>query len=131
MDANLSEQKPWMTWTGRVFSFFVVGMLLFSASMKLTNNAEVIEGFTNHFGYPAGALVPIGVVEILCALLYAIPRTRVLGAILVCSYLGGAVATHVRVSEPYFFPILFGVVAWAGLWLRDARIRRILPLIPN
>lgn len=124
----LPAQAKWMTWTGRVFSFFVVGMLLWSAGMKLFSTAQVLPPFVDHFGYPAGTLVPIGIVEALCALLYAIPKTRILGAILVCSYLGGAVATHVRVGEPYFFPVIFGVLAWAGLFLRDVRLRNLLPL---
>ena len=80
------------------------------------------------FGYPESAATPIGIVEIACALLYTIPKTRVVGAVLVTAYLGGAVATHVRVGEPFVMPILLGILVWAGLYLRDARVRELLPL---
>ncbi|HEY2513678.1 MAG TPA: DoxX family protein [Polyangiaceae bacterium] len=120
--------KNWMVWTGRVLSALPVLMLLLSASMKLSQNPQFVEGFTGKYGYPGGALVPIGIVEVLCAILYAIPRTSVLGAILVTGYLGGAVATHVRAGEAFLIPVLLGVFAWGGLYLRDALLRTRLPL---
>lgn len=130
-DSNINSraaQKPWMTWTGRVLSALPVLMLLMSAGMKLSQGEEMVKGFVEHFGYPLGSLVVIGVVEIVCALLYAIPQTSVLGAILLTGYLGGAVATHVRVSEGFESPIVLGIAIWAGLFLRDARVRALLPL---
>jgi Mn2+/Fe2+ NRAMP family transporter len=71
----------------------------------------------------------IGILEIACTVIYVIPRTSVLGAILLTGYLGGATATHVRIGDPSFFgPVIFGVLVWLGLWLRDARLRALLPL---
>jgi len=117
-----------MLWTGRVISaipviFMTIGGLffLFFAPDK------VVEGMVK-YGYPAGAAKPILITEILCGLIYAIPQTATLGAVLMTAYLGGAVATHVHAGEPFFFPIIFGVLAWLGLLLRDARIRSLLPL---
>jgi hypothetical protein len=124
-----SVQKPWMTWTGRVFSFFVAGMMVFSGAMKLIDRPQVMTVFTSRLGFPPETLVPIGIVEVLCALLYAIPKTRVLGAILLCAFLGGATATHVRVAEDFLFPIVFGILVWGGVWLRDARIRSLIPWV--
>nr|WP_239989038.1 DoxX family protein [Corallococcus macrosporus] len=119
--------KGWMLWLGRVFTGLVVAMLAFSASMKLGQSPEAIQGIEKS-GYPGSVLLGIGIAELLCLVLYAVPRTAVLGAILVTGYLGGATATHVRLSEPFIAPILVGVFAWAGLFLRDARLRALLPL---
>jgi hypothetical protein len=87
----------------------------------------ITEG-TRKYGYPEHSAIPIVITEILCTLLYAIPRTATLGAILLTAYLGGAVATHVRADEPFFFPIIFGVLVWLGLLLREPRLRTLLPL---
>ena len=116
-------------WAGRIISALPVLGLAFSAFGKLRGQAEVVQIFTGHFGYPPQTLTTIGVLELACAVLYAIPRTAILGAILVTGYLGGAAATHVRISDPSFImPILLGVFAWAGLYLRDRRIADLLPL---
>jgi hypothetical protein len=122
-----NTQKSWMTWTGRVFSFIVVGMLLFSASFKVMQHPEAVNGMAKG-GYPASTLVPIGVIEILAALLYAIPKTRYFGAVLVAAYLGGAVDSHVRAGDPFIIPVVLGVLAWVALWLRDPPFRRLAPL---
>ncbi len=115
-------------WTGRIVSAIPVLLLLFSGSLKLAGGPEMAKGW-DAFGYPPGALLPIGVAEIACALVYLVPRTAVLGAILVTGYLGGAVASHVRLSQPVFFaPALLGVLAWLGLFLREPRLRALLPL---
>ncbi|WNZ60266.1 DoxX family protein [Myxococcus sp. MxC21-1] len=119
--------KGWMLWLGRIFTGLVVATLAFSASKKLGQSPEVIQGFEKS-GYPGSVLLAIGITELLCMVLYAVPRTAVLGAILVTGYLGGATSTHVRLSEPFIAPILVGVFAWAGLFLRDARLRALLPL---
>jgi hypothetical protein len=121
-------KTTWKTWTGRVLSALPVPLMVFSASMKLTHGPQVIEGWVGKAGYPLGALTPIGIVELACVLLYVIPRTSVLGALLLTAYLGGAVATHVRAGEPFVLPIIVGVIAWAGLYLRDARLHALLPL---
>ena len=88
---------------------------------------KVSEGMTK-YGYPASVAKPILIAEILCGLIYAIPQTATLGAVLLTGYLGGAVATHVHAGEPFFFPIIFGLLVWLGLWLRDGRFRPLLPL---
>ena len=99
--------------------------------MKLFKPAPVVEG-TVSLGYRESAIVPIGLVLVACTLLFLIPRTAVLGAILLTGYLGGAVATHVRVGAPLFshtlFPVYLGVLIWLGLLLRESRLRTLLPL---
>jgi hypothetical protein len=122
-----TTSKP-VLWVGRVLSALPVLMLTFSAVMKFSRSPQVMEGFVGKFGYPEGTLLPIGVVELFCALVYAVPRTSALGAILITGYMGGATATHVRVSDPWFMAVLLGVVAWAGLYLREPRLRALLPL---
>jgi hypothetical protein len=117
-----------MLWSGRVLSGLVCAMLVMSGAMKLSQNPEFVKQFVETDGFPANTLVPIGIVELLCVVLYAVPNTAVLGAVLLTAYLGGAVVTHVRISEPFITPIILGVVVWAGLFLRDARIRALLPL---
>lgn len=114
-------------WTGRVLSGLVALGLGFSALMKLSHPPSLDEGF-KHLGWPVTAALGLGVVELLCVVLYVIPRTAVLGAILVTGYLGGAIATHARLGEPVLAPVILGVVVWAGLWLRDPRLRALLPL---
>ena len=93
--------------------------------MKL---APVMQGFAR-FGYPESLVLSIGIVELACTVVYVIPRTSVLGAILLTGYLGGATATQVRIGDPTFFaPIVLGVLLWAGLFLRDDRLRALIPL---
>jgi DoxX-like family len=118
----------WQLWTGRVLSALPVLLLLLSASMKLSHPPVVIETFVGKLGYPANMLPALAVLELFCAVVYAVPRTAVLGAILLTGYLGGAVATHVRVGDVFVVPLLLGVLVWAGLYLRDDRIRALLPL---
>ncbi len=115
-----------MRWAGYLLSAFPVLMLLMSAVMKITKNAMVMEGMPQ-MGYPVALAVPIGVVELLCTVLYLIPRTSVLGAVLLTGYLGGATATHVRIEEAFIGPVVFGILLWGGLYLRDARIRALIP----
>jgi len=119
-------------WLGRILSAAPVLVMALSAVMKLSRNPAVVASWGTTFGYPEGTLLPIGVVELACAVLYVIPRTAVLGAILVTGYLGGATATHVRVGEAAFVaPVVFGILAWGGLFLRDPRLRALLPLRRN
>ena len=101
--------------------------LVLSASMKLAKPPAVVEGFAK-FGYPENVIAVLGVVELLSAILYAIPRTSVFGAVLLTGFLGGATATHVRVGEPFIAPVILGVLVWGGLFLRDARLRALFPL---
>ena len=116
-------------WTGRILSGLPTLFLLFDAVMKFVKPAPVIKG-TVELGYPESVLFGLGVVLLICTILYAIPRTAVLGAILLTGYLGGAVATHVRVGGPLFdviFPVIFGALIWGGLYLRDERLRALVP----
>jgi hypothetical protein len=115
-------------WAGRVVSAVPVLMLGLSAVFKLAAGPQMVKDWVA-FGYPPSTLAPIGVTEIVCAVLYAVPRTSVLGAVLVTGYLGGAVATHARMLDPAFVaPAILGALAWLGLFLRDPRLRALLPL---
>ena len=116
-----------MLWGGRALSALVVAMLLFSAVMKLTAPVEVVEEFTR-LGYDPKLALGIGLLEIACTVVNAVPRTAVLGAILLTGYLGGATATHVRIGDPYVGPVIGGVLVWLALFLRDGRLRALLPL---
>ncbi|MGA2948637.1 MAG: DoxX family protein [Candidatus Sulfotelmatobacter sp.] len=116
-----------MLWAGRVLSSLPVLLFAFTATFCLLNPAAAAQGFA-HYGYPDGAMLPITFVELACAIVYAIPRTAVLGAILMTGYLGGATATHARVGEPFYLPIIVGIVVWLGLFLRDARLRALIPV---
>ena len=114
-------------WAGRVLSALPVLLLLFSASMKLMKVPAAVIGFAA-FGYPPSLLGTIGVVELLCTVVYLIPRTSILGAILLTGYLGGATATHARLADPSFvMAVLVGVLVWAGLYLREPRLAPLLP----
>lgn len=126
-DVQAAPASKKMVWTGRVLSAPPVLLLAFSAAMKFARPPEVIKGFVE-LGYAERLAVPLGIVEIACVVLYVIPQTAVLGAILLTGYLGGATATHVRVGQPFFMPIVVGVVAWLGLYLRDPRLRALIPL---
>ncbi|MGH9509249.1 MAG: DoxX family protein [Terriglobales bacterium] len=118
-----------MLWAGRILSALPVLMLLSSASMKFARPPMVIEQFVGKFGYPESLLFTLGVLELSCAVLYVIPRTAILGAVLLTGYLGGAIATHVRVSDAGFVtPLALGACIWTGVWLRDQRLRTLLPL---
>jgi hypothetical protein len=114
-------------WTARILGALVILFLLVDAGGKVLRLAPYVEG-TARVGYPAGSLVPLGLVLLTCTLLYAVRRTAVLGAILLTGYLGGAVATHVRMGEPFVIPLAFGILVWGCLFLRDARLRSLLPL---
>jgi DoxX-like family len=122
---------PRMLWAGRVVSGLLVLALVADAVAKLVKPAAVVEG-TIQLGYQESVIVPLGVVLLACTLLYAVPRTAVLGAILLTGYLGGAIYVHVRVGSPLFSHTLFGVylalLTWGGLWLRDHRLRALVPL---
>jgi hypothetical protein len=109
-------------WTGRVIATLLVLFLAVDAAGKILRLAPYVEG-TARVGFSPGVLVPLGIVLAVCTLLYAVPRTAVLGAVLLTGYLGGATATHVRLGEPFVFPVVFGMLLWVSLLLRDARLR--------
>jgi hypothetical protein len=116
---------------GWVLTAFTVLFMGFDSVTKLALEHHVVEA-TTKIGYPVAVLRPLGLILLLCTILYAIPRTAILGAILLTGYLGGAVASKVRIEDPLFSSILFGVyfgmVAWGGLYLRDRRLREEIPL---
>jgi hypothetical protein len=117
-------------WAGRIISAMPALFLLFDGVAKLVKPAPVVEA-TVRLGYPESVITGIGIVLLVCTVAYMIPRTSILGAILLTGYLGGATATHVRVGAPLFpvlFPGLLGVLIWGGLFLRDARLRDLIPL---
>ena len=114
-------------WVSYIMSALPVVMLLMSAVMKLVKPAFVVEGFA-HLGLPEKLALGLGILELACTIVYVIPVTSVPGAILLTGYLGGAILTHLRVGEPFFMQIIFGVVIWGGLYLRDPRLRALIPL---
>jgi hypothetical protein len=118
-------------WGGRIASGFAVLFLLFDAALKLFQAAPAVAG-TVQLGYPASLVRPIGVIELLCLAVYLVPRTSILGAILWTGYLGGAIATHVRIGSPLashiLFPIYIALLLWGGLYLRDLKLRALVPL---
>lgn len=114
-------------WTGRILTGAASLFFLLDGVMKLAKPAFVVQA-TLQLGYPESSIVGIGAVLVFCTALYLIPRTAVVGAILLTGYLGGAVATHLRVSAPTFnivFPVLFGMLVWTGFYLRDQRLQRL------
>jgi hypothetical protein len=100
-------------------------LLLMSGVMKIIQTPEVVKGFST---WPAGSAVAIGIVELVCTLVYLIPRTAVLGAILLTAYFGGATAASVQAGMSFVLPVIFGVFIWGGLYLRDLRLRALIPL---
>ncbi|HZR30698.1 MAG TPA: DoxX family protein [Terriglobales bacterium] len=123
--APVSQKK---LWAGRIISALPALLLIFSGIMKIMRPPSVMQGFA-HAGIPESHAIPIGILEIFCAVVYLIPRTTVLGAILMTAYLGGATATNVRVGDSAtVITVLLGVLVWIGLYLRDERLRPLLPL---
>ncbi len=117
-------------WTGRIISSLVVLFLLFDGVTKLMKVAPVLEA-SAQLGYPVSTIVGIGITALVCTAVYVIPQTSVLGAILLTGYLGGAVASNVRIGNSMFntlFPIVFAALVWAGIFLREDRLRALIPL---
>lgn len=115
---------------GYVLTALVAAFLTLDTLMKVLQLAPAVQG-TTELGYPAGSVLWIGAIELVCLVLYLVPRTSVLGALLLTGYLGGAIATHVRVGSPLpthtFFPIYVALMVWGGLYLRESRLRQLLP----
>jgi len=117
-----------MLWTGRIMSAIPVLITLMASVMKLVRAPAVVEGVA-HTGFSPGLIVPIGIPELVCVVVYVIPRTAVLGAILLTGLLGGATVTTLRIGDPTFpLPVVLGMMAWGGLYLRDPRLRALIPL---
>jgi len=122
--------SPKQIWAGRIVSGFAVLFMLMDGTMKLFKPSFVLEA-NERLGYPESTLVGIGVALLACTAFYVIPRTSILGAILLTGYLGGAVASNVRAAQGLFntmFPLIFGVLVWGGLWLRNSGLRNLLPV---
>lgn len=119
--------SPKLVWTGRVVSALAVLPFVPSAAMKLLQHPEVVKGMA-HLQLPESMILPLGILEIFCVLVYAVPRTAVLGAILLTGYVGGAMLTHLRIGEVVYMHVALGVLLWLGLFLREPRLRDLLPL---
>ena len=114
-------------WTGRVMSALPVLLVLFGSVVKLMKTASVLEGFARA-GIPERLIIPVGIIELVCVIVYLIPQTAVLGAILMTGLLGGATLTNLRIGDPtYPMPVVLGMLAWGGLYLRDVRLRDLIP----
>ena len=122
--ASVSKTSLWAGW---IFSGLALLVFALTAMLGMLNPAAAAQA-SAHYGYPDGSMARIAIVELVCVVLYAIPRTSVLGAILLTGYLGGAISTHVRAGEPFYLPLGVGVIVWLGLFLRDARLQALLPL---
>ena len=118
-------------WVGRIMSALPVLFLIFDSVIHVMRIPPVVEGFAK-LGYSISLAIPLGIIEIVCLVLYVIPRTSVLGAVLLTGYLGGAVATNLRTGAPLFsnvlFPVYVGVLLWGGLYLRDNSLRAVFPV---
>jgi hypothetical protein len=118
-----------MLWAGRILSAIPVLFLLFDGVAKLIKPASVVEA-TVRLGYPESVIPGLGILLLVSTVVYVVPRTSVLGAVLLTGYLGGATATHVRIGDPLFpilFPSIVGALIWGGLFLRDERLRTLIP----
>jgi hypothetical protein len=129
-DTQLADESKGMLWTGRILSGLLALLFVLDGVAHLMKPAPVVDAFAR-LGYPLSASVGIGVLALICMALYATPKTSVLGAILLTGYLGGAVSTHVRAGSPLFetvFPVILGALVWTGVFVRDAQLRRLIPL---
>jgi hypothetical protein len=116
-----------MLWTGHAISAVIVLALLFSAVLKLIKPEDLVKEFAR-LELSDDLALGLGILEATCAVVYAIPQTAVLGAILLTGYLGGAILTHVRIYDSFIPPVVMGILAWLGLFLRDSRLRALIPL---
>jgi hypothetical protein len=119
-------------WTGRVMSGLAAAFLLLDGLMKLARPAPVVEATVHQLGFPSGTILVMGMLLLISTTVYMMPRTAMLGAILLTAYLGGAVAAQVRVGDPLFretlFPVYIAALVWGGLYLRERRLRTLVPI---
>ena len=127
MTENGISVSKTVRWVSYVVSALPVLMLAFSATLKFIKPPGFNEGI-EHLGWTEGQMFGLGVIEFAVAAVYLVPRTAVLGAILIAAYMGGAVAAHIRVGDPFVVQIGIGVLAWLGLWMRDTRLRALIPI---
>ena len=116
-----------IVWVGRVLSVLASLVFAVSAFMKVKGGAEVTQGMA-HLGLPESLLIPLAILEVSCVVVYLIPATSVLGAILLTGFIGGTICTHLRVGDPFFIQVALGVVVWLGLYLREDRLKALIPL---
>lgn len=114
-------------WTGWVLSILSCLLFIFSAALKLSGGPEVLKGFS-HLGIPSRMMIPLAILEIACVVVYLIPATSVVGAILLTGFLGGAICTHWRVGDPFYIHIALGILIWLGIYIREERLRALIPL---
>jgi hypothetical protein len=128
-NARTGSVPRWMLWTGRLLSFVVVAQLLSSAWFRATHHTNAVAEIVTGYGYPESAILLILITECALVVLYLVPQTSVLAAIVMTGYLGGAVATHLRIADTAraAIPLLVAILAWGGLYLRDSRIRQLVP----
>ena len=116
-----------IVWAGRVISVLVSLLFLMSAFLKIKDGPEVMKGIA-HLGIPESMIVPLSILEISCVVIYLIPPISVLGAILLTGYIGGAICTHWRVGDPFYLHIVLGILVWLGLYLRENRLKELIPV---
>jgi hypothetical protein len=116
-----------VAWVGRGITVLVSLLFLLSAFLKLKGGPELVQGIA-HLGLPESMMVPLAILEIACVVIYLIPATSVLGAILLAGYVGGAICTHWRVGDPVYGHIVLGLLIWLGLYLRESRLKELIPL---
>ena len=116
-----------IVWVGRVISVLASLLFLVSAFMKLKGGTDVMQGMA-HLGLPESMVMPLAILEISCVVIYLIPATSVLGAILLAGYIGGAICTHWRAGDPFYIQIALGLFVWLGLYLRENRLKALIPL---
>ncbi|MBS1805955.1 MAG: DoxX family protein [Acidobacteria bacterium] len=128
--AEVKSQSMALQWTGRILTGLTILFMLFDAFGKFAKPIQVTDAFTR-LGLPLSTSTTIGILLLVSTIVYAIPRTAVLGAVLLTGFLGGAVAIHLRAGSTTFeqvFPVIFGIVAWAGVYLRECGLRRVFPV---
>ena len=126
MEENRYPSKPAL-WGGWVLTILIGGAFVFSAVMKLMQPPMVVEEF-GRLQLPGKLILGIGILELACTVIYLIPRTAILGAILLTGYLGGAILTHLRIDDPFISPAIMGVILWAAIFLREPRLRDLIPV---
>ena len=114
-------------WGGRVIAALIGLVFLFSAFMKIKGGPELAEGI-QHLGLPESMMVPLAILEAACAVIYLVPATAVVGAILLTGFLGGAICTHWRVGDPFLIQIVLGILIWLALYVRESRLKALIPL---
>jgi hypothetical protein len=122
----MASSSGWIVWVGRVISALAALVFLMSAFLKLKGGPELMQGMA-HLGLPESMIRPLAILEISCVVIYLIPKTSVLGAILLAGYVGGAICTHWRVGDPFVAQIVLGIFVWLCLYLREPRLKVLIP----